>query len=107
MESVQQQRGMDVPRPSPRRRPRRRTVAASALVLLLGVSLIAWRAQPAAPGVERSSLWIGTVSRGPMVRQVTGVGALVPETIRWISATTPGRVERIDQRPGGLLGPQS
>ena len=58
------------------------------------------RLQPAAPTVEAATLWPDTVKRGPMVRQVRGLGTLVPEDIRWIPATTQGRVERIILRPG-------
>jgi HlyD family secretion protein len=50
--------------------------------------------------VEAATLWPDTVKRGPMVRQVHGLGTLVPEDIRWIPATTQGRVERIQLRPG-------
>src|SRR4029078_4878682 len=59
-----------------------------------------WRMKPAAPTVERSVVWPDTVKRGPMVRQVRGLGTLTPEDIRWIPATTQGRVEKIILRPG-------
>ena len=72
-------------------------VALLAIVLItVGVS----RLRPAAPGVDRATVWIDTVKRGPMIRQVRGSGTLVPEDIRWIPATTQGRVERIVLRPG-------
>src|SRR6266550_7002408 len=54
----------------------------------------------AAPTVERAVVWPDSVKRGPMVRQVRGLGTLTPEDIRWIPATTQGRVERIILRPG-------
>src|SRR5207253_8555998 len=50
--------------------------------------------------VDAATLWPDTVKRGPMVRQVHGLGTLVPEDIRWIPATSQGRVERILLRPG-------
>jgi multidrug resistance efflux pump len=53
------------------------------------------RMKPAAPTVDRGPLWTDRVKRGPMVRQVRGAGTLVPEQIRWISAVTAGRIERI------------
>ena len=53
------------------------------------------RLKPAVPSVDRSTVWIDTVKRGPMVRQVRGLGTLVPEDIRWIAANTEGRVEKI------------
>jgi HlyD family secretion protein len=64
--------------------------------ITLGLSKL----KPAAAPVERSTVWIDTVKRGPMVRDVRGQGTLVPEDIRWIPATTQGRVERIRLRPG-------
>ena len=62
----------------------------------MGVSKL----KPAAPAVDRSGLWIDTVKRGPMVRQVHGNGTLTPEEIRWIPTITDGRVEKILVRPG-------
>jgi len=93
---------MDIARPSNLRQKRIRralygTLALAAVLLItLGLS----RLKPAAPSVERATVWIDTVKRGPMVREVRGVGTLVPESIRWIPATTVGRVERIVLRPG-------
>src|SRR3989442_7712024 len=56
--------------------------------------------KPAAPSVSRATVWVDTVKRGSMLRQVRGLGTLVPEEIRWIPATTEGRVERILIKPG-------
>src|SRR5207249_4260237 len=67
-------------------------------VVLVSVGLS--RLKPAAPTVERAVVWPDTVKRGPMVRQVRGLGTLTPEDIRWIPATTQGRVEKIILRPG-------
>ena len=53
------------------------------------------RLRPAAPTVERATVWMDTVQRGPMVREVLGQGTLVPEEIRWIAAKTSARVERV------------
>ena len=58
------------------------------------------RLKPAVPSVDRSTVWIDTVKRGPMVRQVRGLGTLVPVEIRWIAANTEGRVEKIVVWPG-------
>ena len=58
------------------------------------------RLKPAAPGVELSTVWPDTVKRGPMVREVRGLGTLVPEDTMLITAVTDGRVERILIRPG-------
>jgi len=50
--------------------------------------------------VDGSVVWRGTVERGPMVRDVRGLGTLVPEETLLIPATTQGRVARILVRPG-------
>ncbi len=93
---------MDIPRPdrSRQKRMKRIMVGAGAVLGLAVITLGVSRLRPAAPLVERSSVWIDTVKRGPMVRQVRGLGTLVPEDIQWIAARTEGRVERIIARPG-------
>ena len=96
---------MDIARPDLARKKKLRhslyTVAAltTVAVITVGVS----RLEPAAPQVDRDTIYLDTVQRGPMVRQVRGTGALVPEQIRWIPATTDGAVERIVIRPGALV----
>src|SRR6266853_870163 len=73
------------------------------VLLLAAVAVAGWRVslvKPAVPVVEASTIWPDTVKRGPMVREVRGLGTLVPEDIRWIPATTQGRVESIVMRPG-------
>jgi HlyD family secretion protein len=73
------------------------------VILLITIPLITWalsRLQPAAPTVERATVWIDTVKRGPMLRQVRGLGTLVPEDVLWIPAVTEGRVDKILVRPG-------
>ncbi len=67
-------------------------------VLLMTVVLA--NLKPAAPSVDAGTLWLDTVQRGEMVREVRGPGTLVPEQIRWISALTPARVERRLAEPG-------
>src|ERR1700761_2443055 len=56
--------------------------------------------KPAAPGVEMSTLWPDQVKRGPMLREVRGLGTLVPTDTMLITAITDGRVQRILIRPG-------
>jgi HlyD family secretion protein len=63
------------------------------------------RLRAAAPVVDRGGLWTDTVKRGPMLREVKGPGTLVPERIRFITADTAGRVERIPLRPGAQVEP--
>jgi HlyD family secretion protein len=93
---------MDIARPSNARKKRIRQII-YAVVGLAAVALVSFglsRLKPAAPTVERAVVWPARVERGPMVRQVRGLGTLTPEDIRWIPATTQGRVEKIILRPG-------
>lgn len=74
---------MDVPRPSVARRRRIRRLIA-AVVAVCAIGGITWwlsRLEPAAPTVKRASVWLDTVKRGEMLRQVRGTGSLVPEVI--------------------------
>jgi HlyD family secretion protein len=95
---------MDRPRViSPhRKRIRQAAYAGGALALLL-VTLGLSRLKPAAPTVDRSGVLIDAVKRGPMLREVRGLGTLVPEDVRWIPASAEGRVERIRILPGTLV----
>src|SRR6266550_4748880 len=98
---------MDVPRPGVAAKKRKRriiVIAVSALGLVL-VTIAISRLKPAVPSVDRSTVWIDTVKRGPMVRQVRGLGTLVPEDIRWIPANTEGSVEKILIWPGTKVEP--
>src|SRR5207245_6130357 len=100
---------MDVPRTGCASKNRKRgimIIAASALGLILATIAIS-RLKPAVPSVDRSTVWIDTVKRGPMVRQVRGLGTLLPEDIRWIPANTEGRVEKINIWPGTPVEPDS
>jgi HlyD family secretion protein len=100
---------MDIARPSNARQKRIRQAvyAVSIVLVVVAVSVGLGRLKPAAPTVEAATLWPDTVKRGPMVRQVRGLGTLVPEDIRWIPATSQGRVERIVLRPGTTVTPDS
>src|SRR3979411_1184786 len=93
---------MDKPRPDVARKKKKRRImiiAGSALGLIL-VTFAISRLKPAVPSVDRSTVWVDTVKRGPMVRQVRGLGTLLPEDIRWIPANTEGRIEKINIWPG-------
>ena len=86
----------------------RRTIIG--LVALGVIGAISWyvsRLEPAAPVVDRATVWTDTVKRGPMLRQVRGLGKLVPEEIRWVPAVTEGRVERILLEPGARVMPDT
>jgi HlyD family secretion protein len=93
---------MDVARPDVRARKRMRRYvylgAGVALALLTSAALL--RLKPAAPAVDRSTIWTDTVKRGPMLREVRGLGTLVPETVWVIPAATDGRVEKRYLLPG-------
>ena len=94
---------VDIQRPASvarNRRNRRIAMVAVAVVAIALISIGLSRLKPAAPSVDRATVWLDTVKRGPMVRQVRGLGTLVPEEIRWVPAATDGRVERIVVQPG-------
>src|SRR4051794_39570006 len=93
---------MDVPRAGVAKQKRKkRIMMISAVVLgLIAATFALSQLKPAVPSVDRSTVWIDTVKRGPMVREVRGLGTLVPEEIRWIPAVTEGSVGKINVRPG-------
>jgi HlyD family secretion protein len=100
---------MDVPRQGVAAKKKKRRIiiiAGSAVGLILATFALS-RLKPAVPSVDRSTVWIDTVKKGPMVRQVRGLGTLVPEDIRWIAANTDGRVEKIIVRPGAQVEPDT
>jgi HlyD family secretion protein len=100
---------MDIAREGIVETKRRRRILLSALggtaMILATVGLS--RLKPAAPSVERGTVWIDTVKRGSMLREVKGTGTLVPQEIRWIPAVTDGRVERIVTEPGTRVEPDT
>src|SRR5438094_6045581 len=100
---------MDIQRPSNARAKKiRRIIYGSVAFLLIGgVSYGLSRLRPAAPTVDRATIWTDEVKRGPMLREVRGLGTLVPEDIRWIPAQTNSKVERIVLRPGAIIHPNS
>lgn len=101
---------MDVPvSPTVRRRKKRRRwlLGIGAVAVLAAVTVGLSRLQPAAPNVEKSTLYMDTVKRGEMLRQVRGNGNLVPEDIRWIPTVNAGRVERILVLPGARVNPDT
>jgi len=100
---------MDVPRVGIAAKKRKRRIimiALGALGLLVATIAIS-RLKPAVPSIDRSTVWIDTVKRGPMTRQVRGLGTLIPEDIRWIPANTEGRVDKINIWPGTHVDPDS
>jgi HlyD family secretion protein len=79
------------------------------VVVLAAVTFLVMRLKPAAPSVDRSTVWTDTVKRGPMIRQVRGLGTLVPreDAIRQIPAQTEATVVRILTLPGTMVRPDT
>ncbi len=100
---------MDIPRTEAKAQKRRKRIiyGSIAVVALVALTLGVSRLRPAAPTVERSTVWTDTVKRGPMLRQVRGLGTLIPEDIRWIPSETEARVERILVLPGSQVQPDT
>jgi HlyD family secretion protein len=100
---------MDIQRPSNARAKKIRRIIYGTVAFLLvgGVTYGLSRLRPAAPTVDRATIWPDEVNRGPMLREVRGLGTLVPEDIRWIAAQTDSRVDRWVLRPGAIVKPGS
>src|SRR5271155_1450414 len=100
---------MDIQRPSQAKakRNKRIVMVAIGVAVLAGITIVLARLKPAVPTVDKGLVWINTVKRGPMVRQVHGPGTLVPVDIRWIAARTQGRVDKFVLLPGATVQPDS
>lgn len=94
--------GMDIQRTGEAQKKRTRRIiwGAVALAAILLVTLGLSRLRPAAPTVDKATVWIDGVQRGPMQREVRGPGTLVAEDIRYVPAIVDGRIERIPALPG-------
>ena len=98
---------MDIPR-APARRGRKQVLFGALAVVGIGVATLGLHGlKPAAPRVDRATVWIDSVQRGPLVIEVRGPGTLVPERIRYISAVTAGRVERRLAEAGEAVKPET
>ena len=97
---------MDIPR-SPevakKKKVKRVIFSVVALLVVAFVTVVLAKLRPAAPTVERGTVWKDTVKRGEMLRQVRGPGTLVPEDIRWITSTTDATVDRIVTLPSAQV----
>jgi HlyD family secretion protein len=100
---------MDIQRPSNARakKIRRIVYGTVALILLVGVTYGLSKLRPAAPSVDANTIWPDTVKRGPMLREVRGLGILVPEDIRWVAAQTDAHVDKWVLRPPAIVKPGS
>src|SRR6202041_4045614 len=98
---------MDIARPEFKLQKRKRQIAVSAvaIVVIAFVTVAVYRLKAAAPTVERGTVWTDSVKRGPMLRQVRGIGSLVPtqESVRQIPAETEATVVRIHMLPGSQV----
>ena len=95
---------MDIVRSErPTRITRRHLIAGGAAIVTIALLVALTQLRPAAPPVQRSSIVIDTVRRGPMLREVRGSGVLVPEIVRWVTSVTEARVERVLVQPGTMV----
>jgi HlyD family secretion protein len=100
---------MDIQRPSNARAKKIRRIAYGTIGLILvgGVTYGLSKLKPAAPSVDAGTVWSDTVKRGPMLREVRGLGTLVPEDIRWVAAQTDAHVDKWVLRPPAIVKPNS
>ena len=101
---------MDIARPEFKQQKRRQILwGGLGLLLLLALTVGVARLKPAAPTVERATIWTDTVKRGSMLRQVRGLGSLIPsrEDVLQIPAETEATVLRIDKLPGSEVEPDT
>ena len=102
---TQPSNAMDVPRAgvAKKKKQKRIMMIGGGVLALVAITVGLSQLKPAVPSIDRSTVWIDTVKRGPMVRQVRGLGTLVPEEIRWIAARTEARVDKIVVCPGARV----
>jgi HlyD family secretion protein len=102
---------MDISRPDLKAKKKRRQIVTIAVVVLVAgiLTILVRRLKPAAPTVDRSTIWTDTVKQGPMLRQVRGLGTLKPreDAIRQIPALTDATVVRILMLPGSEVKPDT
>jgi HlyD family secretion protein len=89
----------------PKSKKKQYIVWGSGVLAIVVISVIISGLKPAAPSVERATLWVDSVRRGELLREVRAPGTLVPEHIRIIAAVTAGRVEQLPVRPGVTVNP--
>lgn len=97
---------MDIVRSKPKSR-RRYLIIAGAVVAITALSVSVSRLESRPPSVERSTLWIDSVRRGTMLRQVRAPGTLLPDHVRIIAAVTAGRVETLPIKAGVTVTPET
>jgi multidrug efflux pump subunit AcrA (membrane-fusion protein) len=95
---------VDIKREPPKKRGRY-IIGGVSIAAVIGITAFLMGLKPAAPAVDRATLWIDTVRQGTMVRQVRAPGTLVPEQLQFVTALTSGRIERLPIRPGTPVKP--
>lgn len=90
-----------------KKKTRRLTYSAAGVTIFVALAAFVATLEPAAPSVERASLYIDTVKRGDMLLQVRGPGVLVPREVRWIAAASEARVDRVLVKPGAVVEPDT
>jgi HlyD family secretion protein len=100
---------MDIVRSDLKQKKRRRRwlIGLTSAVLLAGIGAFMFTLEAAAPSLERTGVWIGEVRRGVLEVNVGGLGTLVPEDLRWLTALTSGNVEKIHLLPGARVEPDT
>jgi HlyD family secretion protein len=100
---------VDIARPDFARKKKTRIMICGmvALITLPALGIGVSRLKPAAPVVERSTIWLDRVRRGEMLREVRGLGTVVPVDMRWIPAETSARVDKIVLQSGAVVKPDS
>ena len=95
---------MDVAR-APRKKTGRNVAIVGGVVLLIAVTVALSRLKPAAPSIDGATILKDSVRKGDVTIEVRGPGTLVPERIRWITAQTSARVERLVAQAGQTVAP--
>lgn len=95
---------MDIQRDPPKK-TKKLIAYGAGIAALVAVTIAVSKLKPAAPPVERGTLWIDTVKQGSMTRDVNAPGILTPDNPRNITALTSGRVEQLPVKPGITITP--
>src|SRR4026209_1582097 len=98
---------MDIKRPPKskiKKKIRNAVMIVVGVAALGGITFGLTKLKPAAPTLDRSTAVIDTVKRGQMLREVRGIGTLVPQLTRWVPAPADGRVEKVLVQPGVEVG---
>lgn len=98
---------MDIPREKKSQKGKRILIGVGTVAVLVVGTLALRSLEPAAPKIDRNTIWLDSVQRGPFEISVRGPGTLVPEQIRWITAVTSGRVESRLLEPGEEVTPET